>query len=131
MRKTIMATYETHQGPGPQVLSASTITGDEVRNPEGDDLGKIEEVMLDMGSGRISYAVLSFGGVMGLGDKLFAIPWSALELDPDNKCFVLDVEKEKLENAPGFDKDNWPSFADNTWATQIHSYYGSRPYWEI
>ena len=126
-----MATYETHQGPGPQVLSASTITGDEVRNPEGDDLGKIEEVMLDMGSGRISYAVLSFGGVMGLGDKLFAIPWSALELDPDNKCFVLDVEKEKLENAPGFDKDNWPSFADNTWATQIHSYYGSRPYWEI
>jgi sporulation protein YlmC with PRC-barrel domain len=126
-----MATYETHQGPGPQVLSASTITGDEVRNPEGDDLGKIEEVMLDMGSGRISYAVLSFGGVMGLGDKLFAIPWSALELDPDNKCFVLDVEKEKLENAPGFDKDNWPSFADNAWATQIHSYYGSRPYWEI
>jgi sporulation protein YlmC with PRC-barrel domain len=131
MRRTIMATYETHQGPGPQVLSASTITGDEVRNPEGDDLGKIEEVMLDMGSGRISYAVLSFGGVMGLGDKLFAIPWSALELDPDNRCFVLDVEKEKLENAPGFDKDNWPSFADNTWATQIHSYYGSRPYWEI
>lgn len=126
-----MATYETHQGPGPQVLSASTITGDEVRNPEGDDLGKIEEVMLDMGSGRISYAVLSFGGVMGLGDKLFAIPWSALELDPDNRCFVLDVEKEKLENAPGFAKDNWPSFADNTWATQIHSYYGSRPYWEI
>ncbi|MGH8770702.1 MAG: PRC-barrel domain-containing protein [Burkholderiales bacterium] len=122
---------QTHQGPGPQVLSASTITGDEVRNPEGQDLGKIEEVMLDMGSGRISYAVLSFGGMLGMGDKLFAIPWSALELDPDNKCFVLDVDKEALKNAPGFDKDNWPSMADNNWATQIHSYYGSRPYWEI
>lgn len=126
-----MATYQSHQGPGPQVLSASTITGDDVRSPAGEDLGKIEEVMLDMTSGKVTYAVLSFGGVLGMGSKLFAIPWSALELDPDNKCFVLDVDKKKLENAPGFDKDNWPSFADNKWATQIHSYYGARPYWEI
>ncbi|MGH8727571.1 MAG: PRC-barrel domain-containing protein [Burkholderiales bacterium] len=121
----------THHGPGPQVLSASTITGDEVRNPEGQDLGKIEEVMLDMSSGRISYAVLSFGGMLGMGDKLFAIPWNSLELDAENKCFVLDVDKETLKNAPGFDKDNWPPFADTKWASQIHSYYGSRPYWEI
>jgi sporulation protein YlmC with PRC-barrel domain len=125
-----MATYQT-QGPGRQVLSASTITGDAVRNPEGEDLGKIEDIMLDMSTGKISYAVLSFGGVLGMGDKLFAIPWSALELDADNKCFVLDIEKEKLEKAPGFDKNNWPSMADNQWATHIHSYYGSRPYWEI
>ena len=124
-----MATYET--GPGRQVLSASTITGDEVRNPEGEDLGKIEDIMLDMTTGKISYAVLSFGGVLGMGDKLFAIPWSALELDADNKCFVLDIEKDKLEKAPGFDKNNWPSMADNQWATHIHSYYGTRPYWEI
>jgi sporulation protein YlmC with PRC-barrel domain len=118
-------------GPGPQVLSASTITGDTVRNPQGEDLGRIEEIMLDMASGRISYAVLSFGGILGMGSKLFAIPWSALQLDADNKCFVLDISREKLENAPGFDKDNWPSMADNQWASQIHSYYGSRPYWEI
>jgi sporulation protein YlmC with PRC-barrel domain len=126
-----MAQLQPHHGPGPQVLGASTITGDEVRNPEGEDLGKIEEIMLDMGSGRISYAVLSFGGMLGMGDKLFAIPWNSLQLDPENKYFVLDVDKERLKNAPGFDKNNWPAMADNTWATQIHSYYGSRPYWDI
>lgn len=125
-----MAQYNS-EGPGPQILSASTITGDQVTNLEGEDLGKIEEVMLDMASGRVSYAVLSFGGVLGMGDKLFAIPWDALELDAENKCFILDIEKERLKNAPGFDKDHWPAMADNKWATQIHSYYGSRPYWEI
>jgi len=75
-----MATYQSEQGPGPQVMGASTITGDDVRSPAGEDLGKIEEVMLDMTSGKVTYAVLSFGGVLGMGSKLFAIPWSALEL---------------------------------------------------
>jgi hypothetical protein len=74
--------------------------------------------------------VLSFGGFLGIGDKLFAIPWQALQLDPDNKCFVLDVDKEMLDNAPGFDKDHWPSMADPQWAELVHSHHESRPYWE-
>lgn len=78
----------------------------------------------------MAYAVLSFGGFLGVGDKLFAVPWHALELDPDNKCFVLDVEKDRLKNAPGFDKDHWPSMADERWATDLHAHYGSRPYWK-
>ena len=117
-------------GPGPEVMDAATLTGDSVVNDAGDDLGKIEAIMLDVAAGRIAYAVLSFGGFLGMGNKLFAIPWSALTLDTDQKCFVLSVAKERLENAPGFDKDHWPAMADTTWATELHSYYETTPYWE-
>ena len=86
--------------------------------------------MLDVPRGRIAYAVMSSGGFLGMGDKLFAIPWSALTLDTDNKCFVLDVDKQRLQDAPGFDKDNWPSTADPDFDSRVHSYYGARPYWE-
>jgi sporulation protein YlmC with PRC-barrel domain len=113
----------------PAVLSASTVIGDEVVNPRGESLGKIEEVMLDMEGDRIAYAVLSFGGLFGIGDKLFAVPWDALELDPENKRFVLDVPREKLEEAPGFDKSDWPDFADRSFGTRVHDYYGTAPYW--
>lgn len=116
-------------GPGPQVMGADTLINDRVETPEGDDLGKIEEIMLDVGSGRIAYAVLSCGGFLGLGEKLFAVPWNALKLDPENKRFVLDVDKERLKEAPGFDKNNWPEMADERWAEETHAYYGSRPYW--
>jgi len=111
------------------VLSASTLSGDKVRNSHGEDLGKIEDFMLDMDSGRIAYAVLSFGGILGIGDRLFAVPPEALMLDNEEHCFVLDVDKKALENAPGFDKNEWPDFADPSFGSQIYSYYGHRPYW--
>lgn len=111
------------------VLSASTMKGDEVVNPTGEDLGEIEEIMIDVDSGRIAYAVLSFGGFLGMGEKLFAIPWAALHLDQEREGFQLNVEAERLENAPGFDDDDWPEFADEAWARDIHDYYGYEPYW--
>jgi len=110
-------------------LSASTITGDTVRNAAGEELGHIEDLMMDTDSGRISYAVLSFGGFLGMGDKLFAIPWPAMTLDTENKSFILNVSKEKLENAPGFDKNNWPDMADREWGRGVYSYYDYKPYW--
>jgi sporulation protein YlmC with PRC-barrel domain len=113
-----------------RVLSASTVSGDKVRNAAGEDLGKIEDIMIDLQQGRVAYAVLSFGGFLGMGSKLFAVPWSALTVDEDRKEIILNVDKQTLENAPGFDKDNWPDMADPDWASQIHSHYGSRPYWE-
>lgn len=112
------------------VLTASSITGDKVRNTSGEDLGKIEEVMVDVDSGRIAYAVLSFGGFLGMGEKLFAIPWDALSVDFNEHEFILDVDKKHLENAPGFDKDQWPRMADRTWGQGIYDYYGFRPHWE-
>jgi sporulation protein YlmC with PRC-barrel domain len=116
-------------GPGPEIMAADTLEGDDVVNTKGEDLGNIKDIMIDVPSGRVAYAVLSSGGFLGIGDKLFAIPWSALTLDADRKCFILDVDKETLKNAPGFDKDHWPSMADPTWAQEVHDYYGQRGYW--
>jgi sporulation protein YlmC with PRC-barrel domain len=120
----------TAEGPGPYVMAASTLEGDKVLSSDGDDVGKIKEIMLDVHTGRIAYAVMSVGGFLGIGDKLLAIPWNALALDTDRKCFQLSVPSETVKNAPGFDKDHWPAMADMTWATELHSYYGSAPYWD-
>lgn len=106
------------------ILSSSTLVGDSVCNPQGEDLGKIEDLMLNVEQGEVSYAVLSFGGFMGMGDKLFAVPMSALRVDTDNERLVLNVDKDRLENAPGFDKDNWPNMADPTFRSTVNSYYG-------
>jgi sporulation protein YlmC with PRC-barrel domain len=113
----------------PYVLSATTVTNDSVVNSRGEDLGKIEDIMLDMDDGRIAYAVVSFGGFLGIGDKLFAVPWNSMQIDADNHRFVLDVPKEKLENAPGFDKNSWPDFADRSLGREIYEYYGTPTYW--
>ena len=116
---------ENDSGPGPRLMGADTLIGNDVYNLQDEDLGDIKEIMLDMESGEVSYAVLSCGGFLGIGDKLFAVPWSTLKLDTENKRFILDVDKEKLESAPGFDKDDWPDMADPTWQDTIHSYYGT------
>jgi sporulation protein YlmC with PRC-barrel domain len=121
--------HKTPKGPGPDVMDAATLTGDSVVNAAGEDVGKIEAIMLDVTSGQIGYAVLSFGGFLGMGKKLFALPWGALTLDAVEKRFILDASKETLENAEGFDKDHWPSMADPEWATHLHSYYNVPPYW--
>jgi sporulation protein YlmC with PRC-barrel domain len=117
-------------GPGPRLMLASTLVGNEVVNREGEKLGTIDEIMLDVPMGRIAYAVLASGGFLGIGEKLFAIPWAALTLDTENKFFILDVSTERLQQAPGFDKDHWPATADQTWATNVHKYYVTAPYLE-
>lgn len=113
-----------------RVLAASTLAGDSVRNAAGDDLGNLNQIMIDIPSGRVAYAVLSFGGVLGMGSKLFAVPWNALTVDEDEKCLILDADKRTLENAPGFDKDNWPDMANTAWGSELSRYYGVAPYWE-
>lgn len=114
-----------HKGPGPELMGASTLNGEDVYNMQDQQLGDIKEFMLDMRTGSVAYAVLSVGGVFSIGEKLFAVPWSALKLDTENKRFVLDVAKERFENAPGFDSSDWPDMADQSWANSIRSYYGT------
>jgi sporulation protein YlmC with PRC-barrel domain len=109
----------------PRMLSASSLASDDVYNPGGDKLGSIKDLMLDLDSGKVSYAVLSFGGFLSLGEKLFAVPWSALTVDTDRKCVVMDINEERLKDAPGFDTDNWPNMADATWGRSVHAYYGT------
>jgi sporulation protein YlmC with PRC-barrel domain len=114
----------------PNVLSSSSICKDQVKNAAGEELGKIEDLMIDLNSGRIAYAVLSFGGFLKMGAKLFAIPWEALQLDAAKKEFTLLVDKSRLEAAPGFDKENWPKMSDPAFGSTIYSHYGIKPYWE-
>jgi sporulation protein YlmC with PRC-barrel domain len=108
-----------------RVLSASTLSSDDVYNPKGEKLGSIKELMLDIESGKVCYAVLSFGGFLSLGEKLFAVPWSALVVDTKNKRIVMDTNEERLKTAPGFDPDKWPNMADATWERNVHAYYGT------
>ncbi len=124
-------TSESHRNEqNRELVSAGTITGQSVRSRADEDLGKIEEIMLDGPSGRIAYAVLSFGGFLGMGDKLFAVPWDSLSSNGEHDGFILNAEQDALKQAPGFDKDHWPNFADNQWGEQIHTHYGSTPYWQ-
>lgn len=110
-------------GPGPQVMAADTLQGSTVVNPAGETLGEIQDIMIDIPTGRVAYAVLSFGGVLGIGSKLFAIPWNALTLDAGRECFMLDIDRERLKHAPGFDKSHWPSMADPGWTAQVHAFF--------
>ena len=125
MRSPAGASSNGASGPGPALMGAHTLLGNDVCNRDGENLGDIKEFMIDMASGKVTYAVLSFGGLMGLGDKLFAVPWAALTLDTVNERFTLNVPKSALSGAPGFDKDNWPSMSDPTWASGVHQFYGT------
>ncbi len=107
--------FDEVDGPGPELMGASSLIGNDVYNHQDEDLGDIKEIMLDMEGGKIAYAVLSYGGILGVGEKLFAVPWEALTLDTENERFILNVEKAKLDVAPGFDADNWPDRPDSAW----------------
>jgi sporulation protein YlmC with PRC-barrel domain len=100
----------------PKVLTASTLKGDKVTNAKGEDLGTVEEIMLDLEQGKVAYVVLSFGRANWMpNNKLFAVPWEVLTISPHDKKFILKVSKETLKTAPGFDRDKWPEVADFGW----------------
>jgi hypothetical protein len=110
-----------------RLLYASAAIDDRVRNPAGEALGQLKELAIDLDSGRVTYAVLTFGGLLGVGRKLFAIPWQALTLDESRHGFILDVDREMLEGAPGFDGDRWPETPDHEFIEQVYSHYGYTP----
>ena len=106
-------------------LTATSIIGDDIESPDGESLGTVKNLMIDINQGRIDYVVLKFGGFLGLGQKLFAIPWKEFQLDPLREVFILNRDKEYLKNSPGFDEEHWPN-------TNTHEEYYSSVinYWE-
>ena len=106
-------------------LSASTLIGAPVRNLQDESLGDLKDAMIDTARGKIAYGVLSFGGVLGVGNKLFAVPWDAFRVDPENQRLVLDVPKDRLKDAPGFDADHWPNLADPNVAGEVNRRFGT------
>ncbi|MGY6154293.1 PRC-barrel domain-containing protein [Paraburkholderia graminis] len=116
-------------GPRTDVVAASTLDNTRVMSSDGEHVGKISNIMLDVRSGRVAYAVFAEGGFLGIWSTLHAIPWSALTLDADEKCFFVDMTAEEIRNEPGFDKDHWPPMADAQWGATVHRYYNRAPYW--
>jgi sporulation protein YlmC with PRC-barrel domain len=110
---------------GSALIGATSLVGKDVCNRNGESLGELKEIVLDTRTGHVAYAVLSSGGFLSIGSKMFAVPWKALRLNTVSKVPLMDVEKGFLEHAPGFDADQWPDMEDPAWASGIHSYYGT------
>ncbi len=112
------------------LIRAKDLIGKSVKNEEGKDIGEIQDVIVDSKQGRIAYAVLQFGGFLGFGEKQFAIPFQALSEDAARQNLILNVKKEKLEAARGFEKNKWPDMGNEEWARDTHKHYGYDNYWE-
>jgi sporulation protein YlmC with PRC-barrel domain len=118
------------------ILRVSEVIGITVENTQGDNLGEIHDVVVDPSDGSVAYAVLAAGGFLGLGEKYFAIPWRAFQAVTDDndktevERLILDADKDRMQNAPGFDKDNWPDMANPEWGQTVHTYYGQQDYWQ-
>ncbi len=106
-------------------LAATSIMSDRVKNPRGEDLGKIDNLMINIQKGEVEYAVIEFGSFLGIGGKLFAVPFRELRLDPDNETFILNRDKEYLKKSPGFDKTHWPDTNEHSYFDDVRLYYGS------
>lgn len=111
----------------PAVISMNSLMGYKVQNAAGEDLGRVEELVIDQTNGRILYSVLSSGGFLGIGNRLIAIPWSALQLNSFDKRFLLNVDKETLRNAPSFDRNHWPDLSSREWNDQVSTYFAYNP----
>lgn len=107
----------------PAIVKGSKIIGKSVQTMGGKEIGEIEDLAIDELDGQVRYVVLSFGGILGLGEKYFAIPWEALHLSDNREHFALAVTEKELEQAPGFDKNNWPDFADPVYYATIYEFY--------
>lgn len=112
-------------------VKASSIIGTKVVNPEDEGLGDIKEIVIDPHTGKVAYAVVSFGGFLSLGEKLFAVPFSAFEYKEGDNEYVLDVSKDRLKSAPGFDSNHWPTMTDEKWNRDVYKFYDRSPYWEL
>lgn len=122
------ATGENHKGPNAnrpvQRLTATSIIGDKVENTSGENLGKIDNLMINLEDGKIEYAVIEFGSFLGIGGKLFAVPFTALQINPVDELFILDRDKDYLKNLPGFDRDHWPDTNEHTYFNEVNAYWG-------
>ena len=118
-----------HEGPNANTpverLSATSVIGDRVENLQGEELGKIDNLMINLQTNKIEYAVVEFGSFLGLGGKLFAVPFAELRVDPARKLFILNRDKEYLKQSPGFDKSHWPDTNDHSYFDNVTMYYGS------
>jgi len=113
----------------PQLIAAQKVNGTPVYNRGGERLGTIEDLMLDKQSGHVAYAVMSFGGFLGIGERYHPLPWSVLTYDVAQGGNVVDLDRDRLEGAPSFAANENPDWSSRDWGRQVDDYYGARPYW--
>ena len=112
------------------LISSDKVEGTAVYDRRGEKLGSIHSVMIDKISGKVAYAVMSFGGFLGMGDSYHPLPWHVLTYDTGQGGYVVDLDRNKLEGAPTYGTSETPNWSDRRWGQQVHDYYGTRPYWE-
>jgi len=112
-----------------RLIAADKVEGTPVVNPTGEKLGSIERVMIDKPSGKVAYAVMSFGGFLGIGDRHHALPWGALKYDTELDGYVVNLDRQRLKNAPTFGREDTMDLEDPAMGRRLHDYYGVRPYW--
>jgi hypothetical protein len=120
----------TAQSQSWQLHLGSSIIGSNVKNPQGKDLGKMKDLVVNADDNRVVYAVVSSGGVLGVGEKLFAVPLSVLKRAAEANTFILEIGQEQIPNAPEFNQHNWPQMTDPQWITSVYTFYGLQPYWQ-
>jgi hypothetical protein len=118
-----------HRDETTALISSGKVTGTNVYDTAGDSLGEIHDVMIDKRSGKIAYAVMSFGGILGLGEDYHPLPWSTLKYDTRQGGYVVGITKEQLEKAPTYGRNETPAWGDRSFEKKIHDYYGTAPYW--
>ena len=111
------------------LISASKVQGTNVYNTDGDSLGEVYDVMIDKRSGKVAYAIMSFGGFLGVGEDYHPLPWNTLKYDTRQGGYVVGLTRQQLEGAPTYARTETPAWGDRAYEKSIHDYYGELPYW--
>src|SRR3712207_214470 len=106
-----------------RLISSDKVEGTSVYNRQGESLGSVYTVMIDKYSGRVAYAVMSFGGFLGIGERYHPLPWGALTYDTGKGGYVVDVSRDQLEKAPSYGRDETP-WSDPAYGRRVSDYYG-------
>jgi sporulation protein YlmC with PRC-barrel domain len=126
-----MASLQDTTSTAGRLIAADQVQGTTIYNPNGDNLGSVEDVMIDKVTGKIAYAVVGFGGFLGIGNRHYPLPWEKLSYDPSMGGYVVDLDRSVLEGAPSYADNDAVAWNDRAWDEQVYDYYGARPYWDI
>jgi hypothetical protein len=118
-RSDDIATDETHN-----LISADKVTGTNVYNRQGEKLGSVHDIMLNKSSGQVAYAIMSFGGFLGMGESYHPLPWRALTYDTRQAGYMVDIDRQRLEGAPHYSSANEPNWSDRAYGQGVDRYYG-------
>jgi len=125
-----MATLDDTTDPSGKLIAAQKVQGTSVYNPALEKLGTVEDIMIDKASGRIAYAVLSFGGFLGIGDRFYPLPWEKLNYNTEFGGYVIDIDRSTLEGAPSYTDEKAAAWDNDDWGRHVYAHYGVPPFWD-